>query len=158
MSTDVENIAEIRERLTTLLPLLTVDNASLLESRHYKQLNMYLQHIAWDYTTIRNPERDYLLAVLNAYCCVGDPRAIRHVERIAQGRANTRMRDDEVKNVAARCLDYLTVVAAQLSHHNTLLRSAHVTFPSGELVRPAPSAPNADPAQLMRPSSALPED
>ena len=156
MSTDTANIGAIQFALTGPLMQISPEDATLLEARHYKHLNVYLQRAAWEYSVIRAQERAYLIAVLHAYSCVGDPRAISHVERIAKGRANASLRDDEVRAAAVRCLEHLNVAKEQLNHHTTLLRSSQIAYPTGELVRPVSTTTGTDPQQLMRPTSVTP--
>ena len=134
MATDTDNIGVIRFALTAPLMQITPEDTMLLEARHYKHLNVYLQRAAWEYNVVRAQERAYLIAVLHAYSCVGDPRAIPNVERIAKGRANASLRDEEVRAAAVRCLEHLNVAKEQLSHHKTLLRSSQISYPTGELV------------------------
>ncbi len=153
METDIANVGAIRFALTAPLLEITPEDTAVLETRHYRQLNVYLNRAAWEFNSVRLQERDYLLAVLHAYACVGDPRAIRNVERIAIGKANSGMRDDEIRAAAVRCLEHLNVAKEQLSHHTTLLRSSQISYPEGELMRPARSTSSSDPEQLMRPTA-----
>lgn len=150
MTTDVLRMSELRERLTSLLPRLQAEDATLLQARHYEFLNRYLHRQVWGSQSWKRGEKAYLLAVLDAYARIDDPRALPDVERIAQGKVTVVLRDAEVRNAAQRCLPYLQQAAEQLHQQETLLRSSQISGASENLLHPATATTDTAVHQLLR--------
>ena len=148
--------AQVKERLTRLLPQLTADDANLLAPRHCEYLNARLRLAARDARKRPLDERDFFLAVLAAYSQIGDVRALSDVERIAAGKAVLYRNDAEVRAAAQRCLVHLQRIAALQTQANTLLRGSEPPAAPDTLVRPAFAPAAADADRLLRPAS--PED
>ncbi|HLK59479.1 MAG TPA: hypothetical protein VKU00_23155 [Chthonomonadaceae bacterium] len=146
--------SEMYKRLIELLPRLQPEDTSLLEPRHYEILNGYLHQRVYRPHRWAIGEDAFLLAVLDAYSRIGDPRALPDVMRIAQGKAAYDLRDPEVRAAAQRCLPYLERAAEALQQKETLLRLSEAPIAQETLLRPAAPASVTDSNHLLRPTDA----
>lgn len=132
------------ELLTEILPRVHPSDAHLLKRRRRAVLNSCLLAQPGHH---RTRLRALALAIFRAYEQVADDRAIPAVERLARGERLGA--DPEVRDAAARCLEFLRLRAERKGAQQTLLRAA-----AGEtcdaLLRAADAATAAPAEQLLR--------
>ncbi|HLJ55156.1 MAG TPA: hypothetical protein VKT77_08945 [Chthonomonadaceae bacterium] len=117
----------IAARLTKLLPLLTVEDAALIDAEHRQALIVILD------LSLRlggSVHRDFLVAILHAFGNIGCTTAMPSVRRLAK-----RSWDGAVRQAAIECLERLQARAALPA--DILLRAAARADNAGDLLRGA---------------------
>jgi hypothetical protein len=130
--------------LTELLPRMDAADASLLNVKQYDQLD------AAFYSCDMETEFDFLIAILKAYCNIGDEHALHRVERLSTLHAVTEQ-EQKVCNAARECLPVLRERLERQRLGKDLLRPASSTDSSHTLLRPACSVSASAPETLLRP-------
>ena len=135
----------VRNALSRLLPTLT--------EKHYGQLGSDATPELCNLLTTNLYDRPFAEKALAAIGKVGDGRAVKTVEKLAQLR-----RESPLRELAASVLPILMARREQENHSAMLLRgSSAPPVEAGELLRAAAQSAPTPPEMLLRPASELPE-
>ena len=99
-------------------------------------------------------ERDFRIAILEAYKQVGDEKALPIVERLANTASSTPAQR-LIQEAAQECLPYMKIRVDKLTAPMSLLRGASAgAAPAESLLRAASLAGTSTSAELLRPNEA----
>jgi hypothetical protein len=145
--------------LAHLLPQLTPADSHLLTSELRKRLcnNLGGLNLKEDFVTLSRLGPDYSLAVIGALERFGRAESLHTLERCAEGHFSPwqlSLQDEKrVRDAAAHALPIVEARVTAERESETLLRGSQAPEPSGDtLLRPAASAPETEPQQLLRAS------
>ena len=126
------NEAEVRNVLTSVLPLLQRTEVLILDTEHRQILNSVLART--------NRAEDRLrISILKAWEQIGDSSALPFVQRLAAGNLSAR-RNREIHRAAQKCLAVLPSIVGENDAKMVLLRPLqHTDVSSEDLLRPLPS-------------------
>jgi hypothetical protein len=140
----------ILDLLTRLLPQFQGHHSTLLKPSHRNQLRTTLN--LGDF----QQEREYMIAILKALEQIGNGEDLELVERMAALSSGS-WQERQVREAARACLPLLRTRVEQLRHQETLLRPA-CAGGAEDLLHPAISGADPDPAQLLRPDKTTTEE
>jgi hypothetical protein len=140
---------EIRRAITRTLPQLRASDARLISDRTWSDMLRVLSAITEPNGRMRSREHvEFYEALIRAMEQIGDERALKPMERIANMRASSQARA-RLKQAAVECLPALRQRTRAATAPETLLRAAGSNSME-ELLRPSEGAVAHDPAILLR--------
>ncbi len=141
----------LRGALTDALLQVRASDRSRISESSQAELRGILANISTG--VARRRHVDFYMAIIKAMEQIGDERALKAMERIANMRSHTQARV-RLKQAAAECLPALRARVRETTAPETLLRAVGPDS-MGELLRPVSGTAEADSELLLRPGENL---